>query len=82
MIRKISVTEFVRVLDKYLRAAGKVKEDEEFRFIGINPKDLDKFFEIEITKVLVSFLGIHTRSPTSSVPWDWPIVRLTILSRL
>ena len=50
MIRKIGVVEFNRMMEQYLRATGKVKEDEEFKFVCINTKNLSKFFEIEVTK--------------------------------
>ena len=55
MIRKIGVKEFTHMMDLYLRSTGKVKEDEEFKFIGINPNDLEKFFEIEISKIEPKF---------------------------
>jgi predicted urease superfamily metal-dependent hydrolase len=50
MIRNISVKEFVKMMEKHLREDGKIKETEKFEFIGINPKDQDKFFEIEVSK--------------------------------
>jgi len=38
------------MMETYLRSCGKVKEDEDFKFVGINPENLSKFFEIEVTK--------------------------------
>jgi hypothetical protein len=50
MIRKITTTEFVRMLDIYLRSSNKVKEDENFKIVDIDLSGGDNFLEVEVSK--------------------------------